>query len=53
MQRVHTEVQICLPVQDVIQTVSVHQELLSVLFVKQELLLMRITLNVVSKLAMI
>ena len=30
----HTEVQKCLPVHDVIQTVSVQQELLSVLFVK-------------------
>ena len=34
-----------------IQTVSVKKELLSVLFVKQELLLVRIILNVVSELA--
>ena len=38
-----------LPVLDVLKTVSVKKELLSVLFVKQELFLMRIILNVVSK----
>ena len=38
-----------LPVLDVMKTLSVNQELLSVLFVKQELFLIRITLNVVSR----